>query len=207
MTGGLFMTAVVAYPFVGTPLFYAVMTNPLLMLGLIIGQFVLVFRLSGRINQMSVGGAIISFGLYAALTGINFSAIFVMYSLGTIGNAFVSTGALFGAMSLWGVTTKKDLSGWGHYLMMGLFGLIIASLINMFLRSDGMSYLISYVGVLLFTGLTAYDTQRIKNMSRNLSHTIDEEGFMKLSILGALILYLDFINMFLFFLRILGRRD
>jgi len=207
MTAGLFLTAVVARGFLVSGLYRIFFGNPLLMIGLIVLQLVLVFRLSARINTMSVGAAITSFGVYAALNGINLSTIFLVYNLGTITNAFVSTGALFGAMSLWAVTTKKDLSGWGHYLMMGLFGLIIASLLNFFLRSSGMSYLISYAGVILFTGLTAYDTQKIKNMSRSMSASVDEAQFVKLSILGALILYLDFINMFLFILRILGRRD
>ena len=207
MTAGLFLTAVVARGFLVSGLYRNFLGNPLLMFGLIALQLVLVFRLSARIITMTVGSAIVSFGLYAALNGINLSAIFLVYRIGTITNAFVSTGALFGAMSLWAVTTKKDLSGWGHYLMMGLFGLIIASLLNFFLRSSGMSYLISYAGVILFTGLTAYDTQKIKNMSRSMSSSVDEAQFVKLSILGALILYLDFINMFLFILRILGRRD
>jgi FtsH-binding integral membrane protein len=207
MTAGLFLTAIVARAFLVTGLYRIVFTNPILMFGLIIAQLVLVFRLSSKINTMTVGAAITTFGVYASLNGINMSSIFLMYNLGTITNAFVSTAALFGAMSIWAVTTKKDLSGWGHYLMMGLVGLIIASLINMFLRSSGMSYIISYVGVLLFTGLTAYDTQKIKNMSRSMSYSVDEGQFVKLSILGALILYLDFINMFLFILRLMGRRD
>ncbi|MDA3957954.1 Bax inhibitor-1/YccA family protein [Oceanispirochaeta sp.] len=207
MTAGLFLTAIVARGFLVTGLYRNVMSNPLLMFGLIIIELVLVFRLASKINTMSVGAAITTFGVYAGLNGINMSTIFLMYNLGTITTAFVSTAALFGTMSLWAVTTKKDLSGWGHYLMMGLVGLIIASLVNMFLRSSGMSYLISYAGILLFTGLTAYDTQRIKNMSRSMSHSVDEGQFVKLSILGALTLYLDFINMFLFMLRILGRRN
>jgi len=207
MTGGLFMTAVVARGFAGTAMFYQLVRNPMLMFGLIIAELILVFRLSARIQTMSVRSAVLSFTAYAVLNGVNMSTIFLVYGLGTIYSAFFATAAMFGAMSLWAVTTKKDLSGLGHYLMMGLIGLIVASLINMFLRSDGMSYVISYVGVLLFTGLTAYDTQRIKNMSRSMSHQADEATFMKLSILGALTLYLDFINMFLFILRLLGRRD
>jgi len=207
MTAGLFLTAIVARGFLVTGFYKYFIGNPILMIGLIILQLVLVFRLSARINTMTVGAAITSFGVYAALNGINLSMIFLMYRIGTITTAFVSTGALFGAMSLWAVTTKKDLSGWGHYLMMGLIGIIIASVLNIFLHSSGMSYLISYAGVILFTGLTAYDTQRIKNMSRSMSHSVEEGQFVKLSILGALILYLDFINMFLFILRILGRRN
>ncbi len=207
MTAGLFMTAVMAKGFAGTSLFYTMMRNPMLMIVLIIAEFALVFRLSRNIGTMSATSAIVSFGIYSALNGINLSTIFFVYNIGTITNAFVSTAALFGVMSLWALSTKRDLSGLGHYLMMGLIGLIIASLVNMFLRSSGMDYLISYAGVILFTGLTAYDTQKIKHMSRAMSGSVDEEGFMKLSILGALTLYLDFINMFLFILRLLGRRD
>lgn len=207
MTGGLFLTAVVARAFVGTALFYQMMRNPMLMFGLIIAELVLVFRLSSGIQKMSVQAAIISFAVYAALNGINMSSIFLMYGLGTVYNAFFATATMFGAISLYAVTTKRDLSGIGHYLMMGLIGLIAASLVNFFLRSSGLDYLISYAGVILFTGLTAYDTQMIRNMSRNLSSRSDEDTFMKMSILGALKLYLDFINMFLFILRIFGRRD
>ena len=207
MTAGLFLTAVVARGFVGTELFIQMIRNPMWMFGLIIAELFLVFRLSANIMRMSVRSAVISFGVYAALNGINMSTIFVAYGLGTIYNAFFATATMFGAISLYAVTTRRDLSGMGHYLMMGLFGLIAASLVNMFLRSSGMDYLISYAGVILFTGLTAYDTQMIKNMSRDMSRRSDEETFMKLSILGALKLYLDFINMFLFLLRIFGRRD
>lgn len=207
MTAGLFMTAVVAKGFAGSSLFYTLMRNPLMFYGVIIAEFVLVFRLTRSIGTMSATSAIVSFGVYSALNGITLSSIFFIYSIGTISNAFFTTAALFAVMSIWAVSTKRDLSGMGHYLMMGLIGLIIASLVNMFLRSSGMDYLISYAGVVLFTGLTAYDTQRIKLMSRAMSSSVDEEGYMKLSILGALTLYLDFINMFLFILRILGRRD
>ncbi len=207
MTAGLFLTAIVARGVLVTGLYRTFLGNPILMIALIVAQLFLVFRLSARINSMTVGAAILSFGVYAALNGINLSVIFLVYKIGTITTAFVSTGALFGAMSLWAVTTKRDLSGWGHYLMMGLVGLIIASLLNFFLQSSGMSYLISYAGVILFTGLTAYDTQKIRNMSHAMSASVDEGQFVKLSILGALVLYLDFINMFMFILRILGRRD
>ena len=207
MTAGLFLTAVVARGFVGTSLFYQLMRNPILMFALIGAELVLVFRMSARIMQMSVRSAVISFGAYAALNGINLSSIFIVYGLGTVYNAFFATATLFAAMSLYAVSTKRDLSGFGHYLMMGLIGLIVASLVNFFLRSSGLDYLISYAGVLLFTGLTAYDTQMISNMSRQMSRQADEATFMKLSIIGALKLYLDFINMFLFILRILGRRD
>ena len=168
MTAGLFLTAVVARGFVGTALFYQIIRNPMMMFGLIIAELVLVFRLSSRIMEMSVRSAMLSFGIYAALNGINLSSIFLVYGLGTVYNAFFATATLFGAMSLYAVTTKRDLSGFGHYLFMGLIGLIAASLVNMFLRSSGLGYLISYAGVILFTGLTAYDTQMIRNMSRNI---------------------------------------
>jgi uncharacterized protein len=207
MTAGLFLTAVIARGFAGTALFYQLVRNPLLMFGLIAVELILVFRLSARIMQMSVRSAVVSFGAYAALNGINMSMIFLVYNLGTISNAFFATAALFGAMSLYAVTTKRDLSGWGHYLFMGLIGLIAASLINFFLNSTGLNYLISYAGVILFTALTAYDTQMIRNMSATMSRQADEATFVKLSIIGALKLYLDFVNMFLFILRLLGRRN
>lgn len=207
MTAGMFLTAVTAKWVVGTSLFYTIMRNPLLFLGLVLGELVLVFRLSRGIMKMSPTAAMISFGSYAVLNGLTLSGIFAMYRLGTIYNAFFTTAALFGAMSLYGVTTKRNLSGLGHYLFMGVIGLIIASLVNFFLRSSGLDYLISCAGVLIFVGLTAYDTQKIRNMSRSMSGRADEATFLRLSILGALTLYLDFINMFLFILRLLGRRN
>ncbi|MDA3811306.1 MAG: Bax inhibitor-1/YccA family protein [Spirochaetaceae bacterium] len=207
MSAGLFLTAVVAKLFVQTSLFIPLMSNQLLFFGIIIAEFALVIRLSRRIMNMSVTEAALSFAAYAILNGITLSTIFVVYSIGTIYTAFFVTAGTFGAMSLWALTTKRDLSGLGHFLMMGLIGLIIASVVNIFLRSSGLDFIISYAGVAIFTLLTAYDTQKIKTMSNQMSFNSDEATFTRLSIMGALKLYLDFINMFLFILRIFGRRS
>jgi len=139
------------------------------------------------------------------LTGITLSVIFMAYSGLTISRAFFTTAAAFGGMSLYGMTTKRELNGMGHYLMMGLWGIIIASLINMFLGSASIYYVISILGVVVFLGLTAWDTQKIKQWNEAYSGHMDEDTYIKLSILGALTLYLDFLNIFLFTLRIFGR--
>lgn len=207
MSAGLFLTAVVAKLFVQTSLYIPFMSNQLLFFAVIIAEFVLVIRLSSRIMTMSVSQAAGSFAAYSILNGITLSTIFAVYRIGTIYTAFFVTAGTFAAMSLWALTTKRDLSGLGHFLMMGVFGIIIASVVNIFLRSSSLYFLISYAGVAVFTLLTAYDTQRINAMSRQMSHNSDEATFTRLSIMGALRLYLDFINMFLFILRIFGRRN
>ena len=207
MTAGLGLTGAVAWWFAGnTQLMQAFFSNPVLFIGAIIGELVLVMYLSRNIMRMSAGAATAAFTGYAVLNGITLSTIFLAYTGATIALAFITTAASFGAMSLYAVTTKRSLQGMGHYLMMGLIGLIIASVINFFLSSPALYYLISYAGIALFLGLTAYDTQRILAMSRQYSDTADETDYMRLSILGALKLYLDFINIFLFVLRIFGRR-
>lgn len=143
------------------------------------------------------------FVAYSAINGISLSFIFIAYKLGTIYKVFASTAVLFGVMALLGATTKTDLTKMGTFLMMALFGIIIASLINMFTHSPMMDYIISIVGVIVFTGLTAYDVQKIKNME----HEFEGEGRAKVGLMGALNLYLDFINLFLMLLRLFGRRD
>jgi FtsH-binding integral membrane protein len=143
------------------------------------------------------------FVAYSAINGISLSFIFIAYKLGTIYKVFASTAVLFGVMALLGATTKTDLTKMGSYLMMALFGVIIASLINYFTKSPMMDYIISIVGVIVFTGLTAYDVQKIKNME----HEFEGEGRAKVGLMGALNLYLDFINLFLMLLRLFGRRD
>lgn len=207
MSAGLFLTAVVAKLFVQTSLFIPFVSNQLLFFAVIIAEFVLVIRLSSRIMNMSVTQAAGSFAAYSILNGITLSTIFVVYRIGTIYTAFFVTAGTFAAMSIWAMTTKRDLSGLGHFLMMGLIGIIIASVVNIFLGSSSLYFLISYAGVALFTLLTAYNTQRIKAMSNQMSHSADEATYTRLSIMGALKLYLDFINMFLFILRIFGRRN
>lgn len=208
MTAGLGITAAVAWWFSGNPyLMQAFFGNPILFFGAIIGEFILVIRLSRRIMQMSTTAATLSFSAYAILNGITLSSIFIAYTGVTITLAFFTTAATFGAMSIYAVTTKRNLSGIGHYLFMGLIGIIVASLINLFLKSPALYYFISYAGIAIFLGLTAYDTQRILAMSRQYSSSVGESDYMRLSIMGALKLYLDFINIFLFMLRIFSRRQ
>lgn len=206
MAAGLFLTAVVARLFVQTSLFMPFISNQFLFFAVLIGELFLVGWMSARIMSMSVSQAAGLFALYSILNGVTLSTIFVVYRLGTIYTAFFVTAGTFAAMSLWALTTKRDLSGLGHFLMMGLVGIIIASLVNFFIKSSALYYGISYIGVAVFTLLTAYDTQRIKAMSDQMSRSSDEATYMRLSIMGALKLYLDFINMFLFILRIFGRR-
>jgi FtsH-binding integral membrane protein len=206
MTAGLSLTGVVSYLVASSPslqrVFLGSATSLLL---LIIAQFGLVIYLTARIQKMSATSAIAAFGGYAMLTGITLSVIFMAYSGLTISRAFFTTAAAFGGMSLYGMTTKRELNGMGHYLMMGLWGIIIASLINMFIGSASIYYVISILGVVVFLGLTAWDTQKIKQWNEAYSGHMDEDTYIKLSILGALTLYLDFLNIFLFTLRIFGR--
>ncbi len=206
MTAGLSLTGVVSYLVASSPslqrVFLGSATSLLL---LIVAQFGLVIYLTARIQKMSATSAIAAFGGYAMLTGITLSVIFMAYSGLTISRAFFTTAAAFGGMSLYGMTTKRELNGMGHYLMMGLWGIIIASLINMFLGSASIYYVISILGVVVFLGLTAWDTQKIKQWNEAYSGHMDEDTYIKLSILGALTLYLDFLNIFLFTLRIFGR--
>lgn len=208
MTAGLALTGVVSY---------LVATNPSLMriflgsgvsfLFIVVAQFAVVFYLMARLDKMTSTSAIASFGAYSILTGITLSVIFYAYSGLVISRAFFTTAAAFGGMSLYGMTTKRDLDGIGHYLIMGLWGIIIASVINLFLGSANIYYFISIIGVLVFLGLTAWDTQKIRRMNDAYATRMDEETYIKLSIIGALMLYLDFINIFLFLLRIFGRNN
>lgn len=205
MSLGVALTGVVAFfvsnspglmqAIFGTPLMWVVMLAPL----------GLVFFLSARIHKMSVGAAQMSFWIFAALMGASLASIFIVYTGTSIVRVFFITTIMFGSLSLWGYTTKKDISGWGSFLFMGLIGLILASVVNMFLASSAMQFAISCIGVLIFAGLTAYDTQKIKEMYFDVAgHATAAE---KTAIMGALKLYLDFINLFLFMLRFLGSRD
>ncbi|MEM8813022.1 MAG: Bax inhibitor-1/YccA family protein [Pseudomonadota bacterium] len=163
-----------------------------------------VFFLSFRIQKMSVGAAQTTFWIFAAIMGVSLSSIFLVYTSESIARVFFITAAAFGALSLFGYTTKKDLSGWGSFLFMGLIGIIIAAVVNMFLQSSMMAFVISCVGVLVFAGLTAYDTQRIKEM-----YFDGDDGTVaaRKSIMGALSLYLNFINMFIMLLSLFGNRE
>jgi len=208
MTAGLALTGVVAVGIAGNQsIVRALASSPFLFFGLILAELGLVFYLSARIMQMSASTATLSFTAYSVLNGITLSVIFLAYTGAEISLAFFTAAGTFAAMSLYAMTTKRDLSGFGHYLIMGLFGIIIASVINIFLQSSGLYYLISYLGVFIFLGLTAYDTQMIKSWNQQFGTSVSEEQYVKLSIMGALKLYLDFINIFLFLLRIFGSRN
>ena len=180
----------------------ALFTGPLVWV-LMLGSLGLVFFLSFRINRMSIGAAQTSFLVYAALLGVTFGSLFVVYTYSSVAQVFFITAATFGAMSLWGYTTRRDLTGLGSFLFMGLIGIVIASLVGMFWHSSALQWVISVAGVIIFTGLTAYDTQSIKE-----SYYVGDDGTIagKKAIMGALRLYLDFINLFLMLLRLLGDR-
>ncbi|OKL44825.1 Bax inhibitor-1/YccA family protein [Pseudovibrio exalbescens] len=177
-----------------TPLRWVVMLAPL----------GLVFFLSARIHKMSASAAQTTFWIYAALMGLSLSWIFMVYTGNSIARVFFISAASFGALSLFGYTTKKDLSAWGSFLFMGLIGIIIASLVNLFLASSALQFAISVIGVLVFAGLTAYDTQQIKEMYAA-SDSADSAG--KKAVMGALRLYLDFINLFIMLLSLFGNRE
>lgn len=172
--------------------------------GLIILEFIMVGALVGWVKKMSAMTATAVFLLYSAVNGLTLSVIFLVFTAGSIASTFFITAGTFGAMSFYGYTTKKDLTSWGSLLYMSLFGLIIASVVNMFMQSTMLYWITTYAGVLIFVGLTAYDTQKIKNM--NIIGNEGTEEDQKEAIMGALTLYLDFINLFLYLLRIFGKR-
>jgi uncharacterized protein len=203
MTLALFITGIVAmYVASSEQLLSIVFGTKYMFMGLIIAQLGVVWYLSARVSKLSYTTAIIMFILYSVLSGITLSSIFIIYTASSIASTFFITAGTFAVMSLAGFFTKKDLSGFGAIMMMGLIGLIIATVVNYFLQSSTLNYIISYAGVMIFVGLTAYDTQKIKLMATQL----DGEQAKKGSIMGALTLYLDFINLFLYLLRVLGDR-
>ena len=205
MTAGLAITGFMAfYVSNNETIMNIIFGNPIMPIVLMIAQIGLVFWLASRVMQMSASQATGIFMLYAGLTGITFSAIFITYTTSSITSTFLVTAGTFGAMSFYGYTTKKDLTSMGSFLFMGLIGIIIASLVNIFLQSPMMHWIITYAGVLIFVGLTAYDTQKIKEMNILGNEGTDEDT--KEAIRGALTLYLDFINLFLMLLRIMGDR-
>ncbi|MFP3929036.1 MAG: Bax inhibitor-1/YccA family protein [Desulfobacteraceae bacterium] len=202
---GLALTGVVAYLVAHTPAVRGlVFGNSLIFFGLIIAELALVFSISGMVNRMSAGTATSLFVLYAGLNGVTISFIFLVYAGASIVSTFFICAGTFVACSIYGWTTKKDLTSWGGFLMMGLIGIIIASLVNMFVQSSAVSMIVSYIGVFVFVGLTAYDTQKIKNMALTQPAGLEAGVIRKGAILGALSLYLDFINLFLLMLRIFG---
>jgi len=203
MSLGMLLTAFVAYVTVNTALINLA-ANPIVLLVAVVAEFGLVLGISFGFNRISSGTAGVLFFAYAALNGFTLSMVLLAFTTASVFAAFIATGALFGAMSIIGYTTKVDLSKMGTYLMMGVIGLLIAMVVNLFVNSGPLDMIISMAGVLIFTALTAYDTQRIGRMAAEMS--IQGDGAAKLGIFGALKLYLDFINMFLFMLRLLGRR-
>jgi FtsH-binding integral membrane protein len=199
LTGGLAL-----YVSSTETLFRFVFGNRLIFFGLIIVELAMVFSISGMINRMSAATATTLFVIYSALNGVTLSVIFLAYTRSSIVSTFFICSATFLACSIYGWTTKRDLTSWGGFLTMGLIGIIIASLVNIFIRSGAVSILVSYIGVIVFVGLTAYDTQKLKNMALTQPADLDGAVVRKGAILGALSLYLDFINLFLMLLRIFG---
>ena len=206
MALGLLVTAGTAAFISVSPLFQVLVGQPLIFFVLMIAELGLVIWLSRGINRLAPTSATLLFFVYAALNGITFSVLFVVYTLGSVAHTFLSTAALFGVMSILGYTTKMDLNKMGSFLFMGLIGLIIAMLVNMFWTNIVLGWIVTFAGILLFLGLTFYDTQRIKQMTVNALQQGDENVQARMGILGALALYLDFINLFLFILRLGGRR-
>ena len=189
-----------------SPLGQAIYTSPLRWV-VMLAPLAMVFLFGAALNRISAAGAQLYFWVYAALVGISLSSIFLVYTDFSIVQTFLVTAVAFAGLSLWGYTTKKDISGWGSFLIMGVIGLIVAMIINWFLQSPAMAYAISMIGVLIFAGLTAYDTQQIKSTYVTHAHSGDTEWLGKAAIMGALNLYLDFINMFVFLLQLFGNRE
>ena len=203
MTLALAITGLTAYGVATSPaLLSLIFSSKVTFFGLIIAEFALVFAISGAINRLSLSTATLLFILYSIVNGATMSTIFFAFSVVTIGKVFFITAGTFGAMALVGYTTKTDLTSMGKLLFMALLGIIIASVVNMFVGSSGLDLILSYVGVLVFVGLTAYDTQKIKQMCQSAPDA--GESTQKLALIGALSLYLDFINLFLYLLRIFG---
>ena len=205
MTSGVLLTGIIALVAARTGVAQQIFfESGILKWVVILAPLAMVFLLMARVSRMSMAGLQAFYWSFAAVMGLSMSLIPLIYTGTSIATAFFATSAAFASLSLWGYTTKKDLSGFGTFLIMGVVGLIVASLLNLFIRSDAMSMVISFIGVLLFAGLTAYDTQKIKSIYFQVQGS-DMLG--KHAILGALTLYLDFINMFQFLLSLLGNRE
>jgi len=204
---GLGLTGLIAWLVAGSPtLLQLVFGNMWVFYGLILAELGLVIAIGGAINRLSAGTATGLFLAYSALNGVTMASIFLIYTRASIASTFFVTAATFGAMSLYGAVTRRDLSSWGSFLFMGLIGVVIASLVNIFLKSPVMTWVVSACGVIVFTGLTAYDTYKLRTMAAQ--GFGDAQSERKGAILGALTLYLDFINLFLMLLRLFGgRRD
>lgn len=203
MGSGLVLTGLVAYGAAETGLYASLVKTPLLFWGVVLAPLALVFLLSFRIEKMSLGAAQTAFWSYAGLVGLSLAGIFLVYTGVSIARTFFITAATFLAMSLYGYTTRTDLARFGSFLMMGLFGVIIAGLVNLFLVSSALQLAISVIGVIVFVGLTAYDTQRIKEIYLEGDSSVVAG---KKAIMGALALYLDFLNLFILLLQLTGDR-
>jgi FtsH-binding integral membrane protein len=202
---GLAVTAAIASTVAGSPtLIEHIFSNQWLYFGLILAELGLVFYLSARVQTLAPNVAMTLFIVYSALNGVTLSFILLIYTGESIGTTFLVTAGMFGAMALYGSTTERSLAGVGQFLFMGLIGLILASVVGMFWHNDALQFLITVVGVIVFTGLTAWDAQRLKQMAA----TVPDERMGSYAVVGALSLYLNFINLFLMLLRVLGgRRD
>ena len=206
MTLALVITGLTSYGVATSPgILTAIYQNQILFWGLVIAEFALVFGVSAAINRISLSVATLMFILYSVINGALLSYIFLVYTTSSIATVFFITAGTFAAMAFVGYTTKTDLTSMGKFLLMGLIGLIIATVVNLFIKSSGFTLILSYVGVLIFVGLTAYDSQKIKQML--LQAPDASEASQKIALLGALSLYLDFINLFIYLLRIFGRRE
>ena len=205
MTVGLAVTALASvFMLYSQPAQQLVFGNKIVFYGLIFAELGMVIAISAAINRISAATATLMFVAYSALNGVTFAAIFMLYTRSSIASTFLVTAGTFGAMSLYGYVTKRSLTGFGNFLFMGLIGIIIASVVNIFLHSEMIYWVTTYIGVFIFVGLTAYDTQKIKQIgAAGFANGQDQQ---KAAVLGALRLYLDFINLFLMLLRIMGNR-
>jgi FtsH-binding integral membrane protein len=203
MCAGLAITALTAsFIAASPPLVRAIATNRLLFWGLVIAQLGIVFVLSARVQHLAASTASLLFIVYSALTGVTLSFILLAFTGESVATTFLVTAGMFGALAMYGTVTRRSLAGLGQFLFMGLIGVVLASIVGIFWQSDALQFMISFVGVIVFTGLTAYDAQRLKAMA--LAMPAGQTG--SYAIVGALALYLDFINLFLFLLRFLGNR-
>jgi len=208
MAVGLALTGAIAYGVAQSPsMIRFIFGNQFLFFGLIIAELALVFYLSARIQRVQAATATALFVLYAGLNGLTLSFIFLVYTKSSIASTFFICAGTFAAASIYGMTTRRDLTSMGSFMAMGLIGILIATVVNLFIRSSGMQLIISYIGVIVFVGLTASDTQTLKGMALTQPAGLDAGVVRKGAILGALTLYLDFINLFLMLLRILGNRE
>jgi uncharacterized protein len=203
MCAGLAITALTAWVVAATPaLVYALAGNRLMFWAVIIAQFGIVLALSARVQRLAPATASLLFVVYSILTGVTLSFVLLAFTGESVATTFLVSAGMFGALAMYGTTTRRDLTGWGSFFFMGLIGLVLASLVGMFWHNDALQFVISFIGVIVFTGLTAYDAQRLKVMALSMP----EGGTGAYQIVGALALYLDFINLFLFLLRFMGNR-